>query len=120
MTHLEYSDRQRAIVYAYDNGELTLPDMHEALANLDKEYENNPPTSTFPNWTKRAEEAIAKMKEIHRKVKKEWAHAHVYGDKVTIRKGLSGLPLVNMSVLEARLLANEILSITNKQRRKRK
>lgn len=120
MTHLEYSDRQRAIVYAYDNGELTLPDMHEALANLDKEYENNLPTSTFPNWTKRAEEAIAKMKETHRKVKKEWAHAHVYGDKVTIRKGPSGLPLVNMSVLEARLLASEILSITNKQRRKRK
>ena len=118
MTYLEYSDRRHAIVYAYNNGELTLPDMQSALANLDKEYESNFPTSTFPDWTKRAEEAIAKMKEAHRKVKKDWAHAYVDGDKVKIRKGPSGLPLVDMSVLEARLLAGEILSITNKQRRK--
>ena len=118
MTYLEYSDRRNDIIYAYNNGELNLFDMQDALANLDKEYESNFPTSTSPNWSKRAEEAIAKMKETHRKVKEDWAHAHVYGDKVTIRKGPSGLPLVNMSVLEARLLASEILSITNKQRRK--
>ena len=118
MTYLEYSDRRHAIVYAYNNGELTLPDTQSALANLDKEYESNLPASTFPDWTRRAEEAIARMKETHRKVKKGWAHACVDGDKVKIRKGPSGLPLVDMSVLEARLLAGEILSITNKQRRK--
>lgn len=61
-----------------------------------------------------------KIKRRNRKVKEEWAHACIDGDKVKVKKGPSGLQLVEMSVLEARLLANEILSITNKQRRKRK
>lgn len=81
-----------------------------------KEIERSSPTSTFDNWSKRAEEALAKMKETHRKVKEEWAHAYIYDDKVKIRNGK--MILATMSVLEARLLANEILSITNKQRRK--
>ena len=118
MTYLEYSDKRHGIVQNYRNGELTLPDMQSALASLDKDYESNIPTSEFPDWTKRAGEAIAKMKETHRKVKKDWAHAYVDGDRVKIVKGPSGFPLVDMSVLEARLLASEILSITNKQRRK--
>lgn len=87
---------------------------------LDRDYESNFPTYMVSDWSKRAEEALAKMKETHRKVKQEWAHAYIDGDKVKIKKGPSGLPLLDMSVLEARLLANEILSITNKQRRKRK
>lgn len=118
MTYQEYNDRRNDIVNAYNDGEMSLPDLQYWLAKLDRDYESTYPVSTFPDWSKRAEEALAKMRETHRKVKKEWAHAHVYGDKVTIRKGPSGLPLVNMSVLEARLLASEILSITNKQRRK--
>lgn len=97
MTYREYIDRQDDIVNAYNNGEMNLPD-----------------------WSKRAEEALAKMKETHRKVKEEWAHAGLDGGKVKVKKGPSGLLLLDMSVLEARLLANEILSITNKQRRKRK
>lgn len=66
----------------------------------------------------RAEEATRKMKERMHEIRTKWAHAYIDGDKVKIKKGPSGLPLVEMSVLEARLLANEILSITNKQRRK--
>lgn len=118
MTYLGYSDKRHGIVQDYRNGELTLPDMQSAPASLDKEYESNIPTSTVPDWTKRAGEAIAKMKETHRKVKEEWAHAYIDGDRVKIRKGSSDLLLADMSVLEARLLASEILSITNKQRRK--
>lgn len=118
MTYLEYSDKRHGIVQDYRNGELTLPDMQSALASLDKEYESSTPTSTFLDWTKRAGEAIAKMKEAHRKVNKEWAHAYVDGDRVKIWKESSRLLLADMSVLEARLLASEILSITNKQRRK--
>ena len=85
-----------------------------------QEYESNNPTSTFDNWTERAEEATRKMKERMHEIRTKWAHACIDGDKVKIKKGPSGLPLAEMSVLEARLLANEILSITNKQRRKRK
>lgn len=120
MTYREYIDRQDDMVKAYNNGEMNLPDLQYGLAKLDRDYESTYPVSTPPDWSKRAEEALAKMKETHRKVKEEWAHAYVDGDKVKVKKGPSGLLLLDMSVLEARLLANEILSITNKQRRKRK
>lgn len=121
MTYREYIDRQDDIVNAYNNGEMNLPDMRSKLADLDKEFkelENSRPASTFDNWTERAEEATRKMKERMHEIRTKWAHAYIYGDKVKIKKGQYGLPLVEMSVLEARLLANEILSITNKQRRK--
>ena len=118
MTYQEYNDRRNDIVNAYNNGEMNLPDMQSKLAKLDRDYESNFPTYTVSDWSKRAEEDLAKMKETHRKVKEEWAHAYIYDDKVKIRNGK--MILATMSVLEARLLANEILSITNKQRRKRK
>ena len=108
------------MVNAHNNGEMNLPDLQYGLAKLDRDYESTYPTSTFDNWTERAEEALAKMRETHRKVKEDWAHAYLDGDKVKVKKGKYEPPLVDMSVLEARLLANEILSITNKQRRKRK
>lgn len=118
MTYREYKDRQDDIVNAYNNGEMNLPDMQYGLAKLDRDYESTYPVSTSPDWSKRAEEATRKMKERMHEIRTKWAHAYIYGDKVKIKKGQYGLPLVEMSVLEARLLANEILSITNKQRRK--
>ena len=118
MAYQEYNDRRKAILSAYHDWRTDLPDMQSKLADLNREYESSHPTSTFDNWMERAEEALAKMKETHRKVKEEWAHAYIYDDKVKIRNGK--MILATMSVLEARLLANEILSITNKQRRKRK
>lgn len=69
MTYQEYNDRRNDIVNAYNNGEMNLPDMQCDLAKLDRDYESNFPTSKFPDWSKRAEEALAKMKETHRKVK---------------------------------------------------
>ena len=118
MLYQEYDDRQNDMVNAFNNGEMNLPDMQSKLADLNREYESNHPTSTFDNWVERAEEATQKMKERIHEIRTKWAHAYIDGDKVKIKKGPSGLPLVEMSVLEARLLANEILSITNKQRRK--
>lgn len=118
MTYQEYNDRRKAILSAYHDWRIDFPDMQSKLADLNQEYESSHATSTFDNWMERAEEALAKMRETHRKVKEEWAHAYIYDDKVKIRNGK--MILATMSVLEARLLANEILSITNKQRRKRK
>ena len=120
MTYQEYNDIRDDMVNVYNNGEMNLPDLQYGLAKLDRDYESAYPGHTPPDWSKRAEEALAKMRETHRKVKEEWAHAYVDGDKVKVKKGSHGLLLTEMSVLEARLLANEILSITNKQRRKRK
>lgn len=118
MTYQEYNDRRNDIVNAYNNGEMNRPDVQCELAKLDRDYDSEVPTSTVSDWSNRAEEALAKMRETHRKVKQEWAHACLDGDKVRVKKGSHGLLLLDMSVLEARLLANEILSITNKQRRK--
>ena len=146
MTYQEYNDKRDDMVNAYNNGEMNLPDLQYGLAKLNREYErqaeedyealqrkiakdrenklseleSSRPASTFDNWTERAEEATRKMKERMHEIRTKWAHAYIYGDKVKIKKGQYGLPLVEMSVLEARLLANEILSITNKQRRKQK
>ena len=146
MEYQEYDIRRNAIVDAYSNGLIDWPCTNEKLAELDREYEdqsvedyealqrkiakdradklseleNSRPTSTFDNWRDRAEEATRKMKERMHEIRTKWAHAYIDGDKVKVKKGPSGLPLVEMSVLEARLLANEILSITNKQRRKQK
>lgn len=118
MTYQEYDARRCDILNACRNGDMTIHDMQSELAKLDRDYESTYPVSTFPDWSKRAEEALAKMKETHRKVKEDWAHAYIYDDKVEIRNGK--MILATMSILEARLLANEILSITNKQRGKRK
>ena len=117
----DYEARQRKIVKEYEDGEISYGNSIRKLSELDKEFkelESSRPASTFDNRMERAEEAVARMKETHRKVKQEWAHARLDGDKVKVKKGSHGLPLLDMSVLEARLLANEILSITNKQRRK--
>lgn len=119
----DYEARKRKIAKEYEDGEISYEHFIHKLADLDKEFkelENSRPASTFDNWTERAEEATRKMKERMHEIRTKWAHAYIYGDKVKIKKGQYGLPLVEMSVLEARLLANEILSITNKQRRKRK
>lgn len=121
MTYQEYDARRCDILNACRNGDMTIHDMQsklDELDELDEEYESNHPTSTFDNWVVRAEEATRRMKERMHEIRTKWAHAYIDGDKVKIKKGPSGLPLVDMSVLEARLLANEILSITNKQRRK--
>lgn len=120
MTYREYNDKKNAILSAYLEGRIDPPDMRSKLAELNRDYEGSSPVSTFDNWTERAEEATRKMKERMHEIRTKWAHAYIYGDKVKIKKGQYGLPLVEMSVLEARLLANEILSITDKQRRKRK
>lgn len=118
MLYQEYDDRQNDMVNAFNNGEMNLLDMQSKLADLNGEYESNHLTSTSDNWVERAEEATQKMKERIHEIRTKWAHAYIDGGKVKIKKGPSVLPLTEMSVLEARLLANEILSITNKQRRK--
>ena len=119
----DYEARQRKIVKEYEDGEISYEHSIHKLSELDKEFKelaSSRPASTFDNWVERAEEATRKMKERMHEIRTKWVHAYIDGDKVKIKKGPSGLPLVEMSVLEARLLANEILSITNKQRRKRK
>lgn len=89
-----------------------LEDNRKAYNECQDRRERNRPASTFPNWTNRAEEAIAKMKAKQAKVG-GWAKARISedGESVPIVKG--SLLLATLSILEARLLAAQILSLTN-------
>lgn len=89
-----------------------LEDNRKAYNECQDRRERNRPTSTFPNWTNRAEEALAKMKAKQAKVG-GWAKARISedGENVLIVKG--SLLLATLSILEARLLAAQILSLTN-------
>lgn len=94
-----------------------LEDNRKAYNECQDRREQNRPTSTFPNRTNRAEEALAEMKAKQAKVG-GWAKARISedGENVLIVKG--SILLGTLSISEARLLAAQILSITNKQRRK--
>lgn len=89
-----------------------LEDNRKAYNECQDRREHNRPTSTFPDWTNRAEEALAKMKAKQAKVG-GWAKARISedGENVLIVKG--SLLLATLSILEARLLAAQILSLTN-------
>lgn len=119
MTFLEYKTREGDIINSHHNGSITRDVMYKLLEDNRKAYnecqdrrERNRPTSTFPNWTSRAEEALAKMKAKQAKVG-GWAKARISedGENVLIVKG--SLLLATLSILEARLLAAQILSLTN-------
>lgn len=94
-----------------------LEDNRKAYNECQDRREHNRPTSTFPNWTDRAGGLPAKMRAKQAKVG-GWAKARISedGENVLIVRG--SLLLAALSILEARLLAAQILSLTNKQRRK--
>lgn len=61
----------------------------------------------------RMDEAQKRMRARRDEIANQWAKAYTEDGKIKVRKGRAGLPLVDMSVLEARLLAAQILSLTN-------
>ena len=61
----------------------------------------------------RMDEAQKRMRARRDEIANQWAKAYVEDGKIKVRKGCTGLPLVEMTVLEARLLAAQILSLTN-------
>lgn len=61
----------------------------------------------------RMDEAQKRMRARRDEIANQWAKAYSEDGKIKVRKGRAGLPLVDMSVLEARLLAAQILSLTN-------
>lgn len=61
----------------------------------------------------RMDEAQKRMRARRDEIADQWAKAYAEDGKIKVKKGRTGLPLVDMSVLEARLLAAQILSLTN-------
>ena len=66
----------------------------------------------------RMDEAQKRMRARRDEIANQWAKAYVEDGKIKVRKGCAGLPLVDMTVLEARLLAAQILSITNPKKKR--
>lgn len=66
----------------------------------------------------RMDEAQKRMRARRDEIANQWAKAYAEDGKIKVRKGCAGLPLVEMTVLEARLLAAQILSLTNPKKKR--
>lgn len=66
----------------------------------------------------RMDEAQKRMRARRDEIANQWAKAYAEDGKIKVRKGCAGLPLVDLTVLEARLLAAQILSLTNPKKKR--
>lgn len=66
----------------------------------------------------RMDEAQKRMRARRDEIANQWAKAYSEDGKIKVKRGSTGLPLVDMTVLEARLLAAQILSLTNPKKKR--
>ncbi|WAX10006.1 hypothetical protein BT709P1_00038 [Bacteroides phage BT709P1] len=125
MTFLEYKDKEEKILNAYRGGSITRKVMYMLLEDNRKaynewrEYRRNPiDVTSMKEQLDRMEEAQKRMRARRDEIASQWAKAYVEDGKIKVRKGCAGLPLVEMTVLEARLLAAQILSLTNPKKKR--
>lgn len=125
MTFLEYKDKEASILNAHANGSITRKVMYKLLEDNRKaynewqEYRRNPiDVTSMKEQLDRMEEAQKRMRARRDEIANQWAKAYAEDGKIKVRKGCTGLPLVDMTVLEARLLAAQILSLTNPKKKR--
>lgn len=125
MSFLEYKDKEASILNAHANGSITRKVMYMLLEDNRKaynewqEYRRNPiGVTSMKEHLDRMEEAQKRMRARRDEIANQWAKAYPEDGKIKVRKGCTGLPLVDMTVLEARLLAAQILSLTNTKKKK--
>lgn len=125
MTFLEYKDREAEIFDARANGSITRDAMYELLEDNRKVYNEwqeyrskSIDTASMKEQLDRMEEAQKRMRARRDEIANLWAKAYAEDGKIKVRKGCTGLPLVGMTVLEARLLAAQILSLTNPKKKR--
>lgn len=125
MTFLEYKDKEEKILNAYRNGSITRKAMYMLLEDNRKaynewqEYRRNPiEVTSMKEQLDRMEEAQKRMRARRDEIANQWAKAYAEDGKIKVRKGCTGLPLLSMPVLEARLLAAQILSLTNPKKKR--
>lgn len=125
MTFLEYKDKEEKILNARANGSITRKVMYMLLEDNRKaynewrEYRRNPiDVTSMKEQLERMDEAQKRMRARRDEIANQWAKAYSEDGKVKVRKGCTGLPLVDMTVLEARLLAAQILSLTNPKKKR--
>lgn len=140
MSFLEYKSKEEKILDSYRKGSISRKAMYMLLEDNRKAYNEwqeyrRGVIDATPTWERmeqlkrdmtgvidvtpmkeqleRMDEAQKRMRARRDEVANQWAKAYVEDGKIKVRKGRTGLPLVDMSVLEARLLAAQILSLTN-------
>lgn len=90
-----------------------LEDNRKAYNEQQERHMNSIDTASMKARLDRAEAAQKSMRERRDEIANTWAKAYAEDGKIKVKKGRTGLPLMDMSVLEARLLAGQILSLTN-------
>lgn len=125
MTFLEYKNKEEQILNAYRGRSITRKAMYMLLEdnrrayNEWQEYRRNPiDVTSMKEQLDRMDEAQKRMRARMAEVANQWAKAYVEDGKIKVRRGYAGLPLVDMTVLEARLLAAQILSLTNPKKKR--
>ncbi len=125
MTFLEYKKKEENIINSFWNGSITRRTMYMLLEDNRKaynewqEYRRNPiEVTSMKEQLDRMEEAQKRMRARRDEIANQWAKAYAEDGKIKVRKGCTGLPLVDMTVLEARLLAAQILSLTNPKKKR--
>lgn len=126
MTFLEYKDKEADILKAHANGSITRKAMYMLLEDNRKAYNEWQEyrmgvidmTSSMKGQLDRMEEAQKRMRARRDEIANQWAKAYSEDGKIKVRRGCTGLPLVGITVLEARLLAAQILSLTNPKKKR--
>lgn len=125
MTFLEYKDKEEKILNAHDKGSITRKVMYMLLEDNRKAYNewreyrrNRIDVISIKEQLERMDEAQERMRARRDEIANLWAKAYTEDGKIKVRKGCAGLPLVEMTVLEARLLAAQILSLTNPKKKR--
>lgn len=125
MSFMEYKDKEEKILDSYRKGSITRKVMYMLLEDNRKaynewqEYRRNPiDVTSMKEQLERMDEAQKRMRARRDEIANQWAKAYTEDGKIKVRKGCTGLPLVDMTVLEARLLAAQILSLTNPKKKR--
>lgn len=100
-------------------GVIDVTPMRERLEQLEQPDRRNPvDVTSMKEQLDRMDEAQRRMRARRDEIANQWAKAYAEDGKIKVRKGCTGLPLVDMTVLEARLLAAQILSLTNPKKKR--
>lgn len=145
MTFLEYKNKEEKILDSYRKGSITRKVMYmllednrkaynewreyrrnhidvasikEQLEQLKRDMTGAIEVTSMKEQLERMDEAQKRMRARRDEIANQWAKAYVEDGKIKVRKGCTGLPLVDMTVLEARLLAAQILSLTNPKKKR--
>lgn len=99
-------------------GVIDVTPMGGRLEQLERDRTGVIDVTSMKEQLDRMDEAQKRMRARRDEIANQWAKAYSEDGKIKVRRGCTGLPLVGMTVLEARLLAAQILSLTNPKKKR--